>query len=53
MQHYAGIYSLQSYSTYFGCPSHPSTGELKRVTAASGTGHKTYLRNTLGASWPK
>jgi len=39
MQHYAGIYLLQNYSTCFGCPSHPSSGVQKTVTAASGTGH--------------
>jgi len=39
MQQYAGIYLLQNYSTYFGCPSHPSSGEHKNLTAASGTGH--------------
>ena len=39
MQQYAGIYLLQNYSTYFGCPSHPSSGVHKTVIAASGTGH--------------
>ena len=39
MQQYAGIYLLQIYSTCFGCPSHPSSGVHKTVTAASGTGH--------------
>ena len=39
MQQYAGIYLLQNHSTYFGCPSHPSSGVHKTVTAASGTGH--------------
>ena len=38
MQHYAGIYLLQSHSTCFGCPLHPSSGVHKTVTAASGTG---------------
>jgi len=37
MQQYAGVYLLQNYSTYFGCPSHPSSGVHKIVTAASGT----------------
>ena len=32
MQQYAGIYLLQIYSTYFGCPSHPSSGVHKSVT---------------------
>jgi len=39
MQQYAGIYLLQNCSTCFGCPSYPSSGEHKTVTAASGTGH--------------
>ena len=39
MQQYAGIYLLQNYSTCFGCPSHPSSGEHKTLNAASGTGH--------------
>jgi len=39
MQQYAGIYLLQNYSTYFRCPSHPSSGVHETVTAASGTGH--------------
>ena len=50
MQQYAGIYLL-NHSTCFGCPSHPSSGVHKAVTAASGTGHsicaKTYLRRGL------
>ena len=37
MQEYAGIYLLQNHSTCFGCPSHPSSGVHKTVTAASGT----------------
>ena len=39
MQQYADIYLLQNHSTCFGCPSHPSSGVHKTVTAASGTGH--------------
>ena len=39
MEEYAGIYLLQNHSTFFGCPSHPSSGVHKTVTAASGTGH--------------
>ena len=35
----AGIYLLHSYSTWFGCLSHPSSGVRQTVTAASGTGH--------------
>ena len=38
MQQYAGIHLLKNYSTCFGCPSHPSSGVHKTVTAASGTG---------------
>ena len=32
-------YKLRDYSTCFGCPSRPSSGVHKTVTAASGTGH--------------
>jgi len=39
MQQYAGIYLPQNHSKSFGCPSHPSSGVYKTVTAASGTGH--------------
>ena len=53
MQQYAGIYLLQNYSTYFGCPSHPSSGVDKIVTAASGTGHISYPDNNLPPAWPK
>jgi len=52
MQQYAGIYLLHNYSTCFGCPSHPSSGVPKTVTAASGTGHSicstTFLQRGLG-----
>ena len=34
MQQYAGIYLLQNHSTCFGCPSHPSSGAHKTITAA-------------------
>ena len=37
MQQYAGIYLLQNHSTCFWCPSHPSSGVHKNVTAATGT----------------
>jgi len=51
MQQYAGIYLRQNHSTCFGCPSHPSLGVHKSVTAASGTGHSiwatTFLRRGL------
>ena len=44
MQQYAGIYLLQNRSTCFRCPSHPSSGVHKNVTAASGTGHSIWAR---------
>ena len=54
MQQYAGIYLLKIYSTCFWCPSHPSSGEHKTVTAASGTGHSiwatTFLQRGLNAA---
>jgi len=37
VQHYAGVYLLQNPSICLGCPSHPSSGVHKNVTAASGT----------------
>ena len=37
MQQYEGIYLLQNHSTCFWCPSHPSSGVHKNVTAATGT----------------
>jgi len=40
MQQYADIYLLQNQSTCLGCPSHPSSGVLKTVTAVSVTGHR-------------
>jgi len=52
MQHYAGIYLLQIYSTCFGRPSHPSSGVHETVTAASGTGHITQQYNKLPPMWP-
>jgi hypothetical protein len=42
MQQYAGIYLLQNHSTCFGCPSHPSSGVHKTVTAASSTDHSIW-----------
>ena len=47
MQQYAGTYLLQNYSTCFGCPSHPSSGVHKTVTAASGTGHNIWATTFL------
>jgi hypothetical protein len=54
MQQYAGIYLLQNHSTCFGCPSHPSSGVHKTVTAASGTGHSIWATTCLqrGQLWP-
>jgi hypothetical protein len=50
MQQYANIYLLQNYSTCFGCPSHPSQGVHKTVTAASGTAHTIWGTRPL---WKK
>jgi len=47
VQQYACIYLLQIYSTCFGCPSHPSSGVQKTVTAASGTGHSIWATTFL------
>jgi hypothetical protein len=47
MQQYAGIYSLQNHSKCFGCPSHPSSGVHKTVTAAYGTGHSIWPTTCL------
>ena len=33
------FFLLQNHSTRFECPLHPSSGVLKTVTVASGTGH--------------
>jgi hypothetical protein len=35
MQRSAGIYLLQTHSTYFGCPLHLSSGIHKIITTAS------------------
>ena len=55
MQQYAGIYLLQNQSTCLGCPSHPSSGVHKTVTAASGTDHNIWARTFLqrGQIWPR
>jgi hypothetical protein len=47
MQQYAGIYVLQNHSTCFECPSRPSSGVHKTVTAASGTGHSIWASPPL------
>jgi len=52
MQQYADIYLLQSHSTRFGSLPHSSSGVLKTVTAASGTGTATSLqRGLIGPRW--
>ena len=55
MQQYTGIYLLQNHSTCCGCPSHPSSGVHKTVTAAFVTGHS--IRATTffqrGQIWPR
>jgi len=38
---------LQNHSTSFGCPPHPSSGVLKTVTAAFGTGHNISTATSL------
>jgi hypothetical protein len=47
MQRYAGVYLLQNHCTRFWCPSHPSSGVHKSVTAASGTGHSIWATTFL------
>jgi hypothetical protein len=47
MQQYAGIYLPQNHSTCFGCPSHPSSGVHKTVTAASGTSQSIWATTFL------
>ena len=47
MQQYVSIYLLQNHSTCCWCPSHPSSGVHKTVTAASGTGHSICVTTFL------
>ena len=47
MQQYVDIYLLQNYYTCFGVSPHPSSGVLKTVTAAFGTGHNTGTSTSL------
>ena len=48
MQQYAVWFiSLQSHSTCFRVSQHPSSGVLKTVTAASGTGHNIGTATSL------
>ena len=58
MQQYAiRFILLQSHSTCFGCPQHPSSGVLKTVSTASGTGHNigtaTSLQRGQVPTWPR
>ena len=58
MQQYAGMYLLQNHSLHvLGLQSHPSSGEHKTVTAASGTCHgisaTTFLRGLIRPRWRK
>ena len=49
------LFTAKSLFTCFGCPSRPSSGVHKTVTENSGTGHITYLSNSLVAMlllWP-
>ena len=48
MQQYADIYLFIAKSLYmFRVSQHPSSGVLKTVTAASGTGHNTGTATSL------
>ena len=51
------LFTAKSLSTCFGCPLHPSSGEHKTVTAASGTGHSIcatiFLRDLIMPRWRK
>jgi len=47
MQQYADIYLLLNYSTCFGRPSRPSSGEHKTVVAAYGTDHAVWEASFL------
>ena len=47
MQQYADIYLLQKSLYMFRVSQHPSSGVLKTVTAASGTGTATSLQHGL------
>jgi len=41
------LFTAKSLSTCFGCPSHPSSGEHKTVTAPSGTSHSIWVTTFL------
>ena len=47
MQQYADIYSLAKLLYIFRVSQHPSSGVLKTVPAASGTGHTTCTATPL------
>jgi len=51
MQHYADIYLLLNYSTYFGRPPRPSSGVPLTVVAASGTDHTIWGANFLNSPY--
>jgi hypothetical protein len=53
MQQYVGAHLLKNYSTYFGCPSHQSSGVHKTVTAASGTATTFLQRDQIWSRWKK
>ena len=55
MQQYADIYLRQNHCTCFGCLPLLSSGVLKTVTAASGTGHNIGTATSLqrGQIWPR
>jgi len=52
MQQYAGVYLLKNYSTCSGCPSLPSSGVHKTVTAVSGTDHSIWATTFLQRGQP-
>ena len=47
------LFTAKSLSTCFGCPSHPSSGEHKTVTAASGTATTFLQGGLIGPRWRK
>jgi len=57
MRLYADIYLLLNYSTFFGCPSRPSSGVHKTVVEASGTDHTiwgaSFRKRNQGLIWSR
>ena len=52
------LFTTKLLSTFFGCPSHPSSGVHKTVTAACGTGHSIWAtiflqRGLIRPRWRK